>query len=434
MTQQIQEKNPFSYQNVTATKKIFELKKRIRAVAGGTSASKTVSILIWLINYCQSVQSRLKLCSVVSESHPHLEKGAIVDFINIMKDRGYWNDELWNQTKHTYTFETGNKLEFYSVDTYSKAHGPRRDILFMNECNPLSYIIVDQLIVRTKEIIWLDWNPSEEFWFYTEMLGKRDDIDFITLTYKDNEALDEQVIREIESHKGDKAWWIVYGLGQLGEIETRIYKNWQIIDEIPHEARLERYGIDFGYSNDPTSIVAIYYYNGGYIVDEIAYQKQLLNKQIADILRNLSKVLIIADSAEPKSIDEIRLNGLTILPSKKGPGSINQGIAYVQQQKISITKRSVNTIKEYRNYTWITDKDGKILNEPNDFNNHSMDALRYAIASIKDPNQVSAYVHYSSNTMPRNNIVPFQTMQGLPPELTKMEEKSKKAFTYYQRL
>lgn len=374
----------FSFRDVTATRKVFSLRKRIRAVAGGTSASKTISILVWIIDYCQVRQSKNKLVSVVSESHPHLEKGAILDFQNIMKDRGYWNEERWNETKHTYTFEAGNKLEFYSVDTYSKAHGPRRDVLFMNECNPLEFKIVDQLITRTREIVWMDWNPSEEFWFYTEMLPNRDDIDFITLTYKDNEALEPAVVAEIESHKNNKAWWQVYGLGQLGEIETRIYKGWRLdLDEIPYGAKLERYWLDFGYSNDPSSIGALYYYDGGYILDEILYQKGMLNKQLADTLNvQEQKALVIADASEPKSIDEIRLYGVNILPAIKGPGSINKGIQLVQSKKISVTNRSVNIIKEYRNYVWITDKDGKIINEPMDINNHAMDGIRYAFNSL----------------------------------------------------
>ena len=236
--------------DTTATRKIFKLKKRIRAVAGGTSASKTISILVWLIDYAQTTKG--ELLTVVSESFPHLSGGAMKDFETIMKSQGYWKDEQWVKTpKPTYTFETGTQLEFLTVDSYSKAHGPRRDVLFMNECNGMEYKIADQLITRTRKIVWLDWNPSSEFWFYTEMLPNRNDIDFITLTYKDNEALDETTIAEIESHKHNKNWWRVYGLGQLGEIEGRIYTGWNIIDEIPHTARLERRGLDFGYSVDP---------------------------------------------------------------------------------------------------------------------------------------------------------------------------------------
>jgi hypothetical protein len=175
------------FKDTTATRKIFALKKRIRAVAGGTSASKTISILVWLIDYAQTMHN--ELISVVSESFPHLEMGAMQDFQDIMKAHGYWNDNRWHGTKHTYTFETGSRIQFFSVDTYGKAHGPRRDVLFVNECNNLEYKIVDQLITRTRKIVWFDWNPSVEFWFYTEMQPHRDDIDFITLTYKDNEAL-----------------------------------------------------------------------------------------------------------------------------------------------------------------------------------------------------------------------------------------------------
>lgn len=380
--------NNFQFQDTTATKKVFELKKRIRAVAGGTSASKTISILVWLIDYCQS--TRNELCSVVSESYPHLEKGAMLDFENIMKDRGYWKDELWHQTKHVYTFETGSKLEFYSPDTYGKAHGPRRDVIFLNEVNNMSYDIVDQLIIRTRKIVWMDWNPSVEFFFYTEMLPNRpDDIDFITLTYKDNEALDEVTIQEIESHKNNKNWWQVYGLGQLGTIEGRIYKDWNVIQEIPFEARLERRGMDFGYSNDPTAIVDIYYYNGGYILDEQCYRKGLSNKQIADLLLNYHHpdTLVIADSAEPKSIDEIKTYGINILPAVKGADSIRMGIQFVQQQKISVTARSTNLLKEFRNYMWQTNTDGKVINKPEQGMDHLMDATRYSLNSIVAPAQ-----------------------------------------------
>lgn len=386
----------FSFVDTQATRKVFDLKKRIRAVAGGTSASKTISILVWIIDYCQSDKNRQKLCTVVSESYPHLSGGAMRDFERIMKDRGYWTDARWNSTEHKYTFETGNECEFKSIDTYGKAHGPRRNILFINEANNFEYRIADQLITRTSEIVWLDWNPSSEYWFYTEMLNKREDIDFITLTYLDNEALDETTRQEIEAHKNNKMWWQVYGLGQLGEVEGRIFTGWQIIDEIPHEARLERYGLDFGYSNDPTAIVAVYKYNGGLILDEITFQKGLLNNQIADILKNVPQALCIADSAEPKSIDEIASYGVSILPSMKGQGSILRGINYVQQQRISVTKRSTNIIKEYRNYLWQTDKDGKIINVPDVGFDHSLDAIRYALESLA-PTQETRPIQYNSN-------------------------------------
>lgn len=179
-------------------------------------------------------------------------------------------------------------------------------------------------------------------------------------------------------------------LGEPNSLEQRIYKDWQMIDSVPFNARLERYYIDFGYSNDPTAIGALYYYDGGYIIDEICYQKGMLNKNIADTINVQEiKALTIADSAEPKSIDEIRLYGINIQPAMKGSGSITKGIQFVQSKKISITKRSTNLWNEYINYLWMTDKEGKIINEPQDINNHHMDGLRYAFNSMNVTDNVA---------------------------------------------
>jgi phage terminase large subunit len=286
-------------------------------------------------------------------------------------------------------FETGSKLEFFSADQPGKVRGPRRDRLFVNEANRIPYETFDQLEVRTKEFIFLDWNPTNEFWFYTDILGHRNDVDHIILTYLDNEALAPEIVATIEQRRGLPGWWKVYGEGQLGEVEGKIYKNWRQIDEMPHEARLVRYGIDFGYTNDPTAIVALYEYNGGYIVDEVAYSTGMSNRQIADVLQNVERALVIADSAEPKSIDEIRSYGINIMPTKKGRDSVNQGIQYVQTKRVSVTRRSFNVWKDYMNYMWVIDKDGRILNEPNHDFSHSMDAVRYSMESLRPSNELS---------------------------------------------
>lgn len=360
--------------------------KKIRIVQGGTSASKTISILLWLINLAQS-DTKPTLTSIVAESIPHLKRGAMRDFKNIMVAHNYWKDSLWNATDSTYTFETGSKVEFFSTDNGDKLRGARRDRLFMNEANNCILDAFDQLEVRTKEFVYLDYNPTNEFWLFTDVMPNRNDWEKVIVTYKDNEALSQEIVESIEQRKNRKGWWQVYGEGQLGEVEGKIYKGWNEIDEIPHEARLERRGLDFGYTNDPTAIVDIYYYNGGYILDEVCYQKGMSNKEIVDVLKNIEPILVIADSAEPKSIDEIRLYGLNIMPAVKGAGSINQGIQYVQQQRISVTRRSYNLIKEYRNYLWATDKNGKILNEPEGGLDHALDAVRYAFSSLA-PKQI----------------------------------------------
>lgn len=370
------------YSITTATRKILNLKKRIRAIQGGTSAGKTIGILEVLIDKAQRDETPT-ITSIVSESFPHLKRGAMLDFLSIMQQHNYFQDKRWNKTDYTYTFETGSKIEFFSVDQPGKVRGPRRDRLFINEANNISYETFDQLEVRTKDFIIMDWNPVSEFWFY-DKVANRDDCEHLILTYKDNESLDIRIIASIEQRRERKDWWKVYGEGLLGEVEGKIYTGWQIIDEIPFNARLERRGLDFGYTNDPSSIIDIYYYDGGYILDELCYQKGMSNKQIADVIKNAitPETLVIADSAEPKSIDDIKSYGINILPADKGPDSVRNGIQLVQGQKISVTKRSINLIKEYRNYLWEVDKDGKILNTPEHEFSHSMDAIRYGLTSI----------------------------------------------------
>ena len=369
------------------TKKLLKLKQRLRCVCGGTSASKTMSILMILIDYAQS--NKNKKIDIMSESYPHLEDGVIKDFKTIMIDREYWKDRRWNETKHYYIFETGTIIKFLSIDKLGKAHGPRRDVLFLNEANNINYNIYDQLEVRTKEIIWLDWNPVSEFWYYTEIKGKVPH-DFLTVTYLDClNALDDRIIKSIERRKNRKNWWRVYGQGLLGEIENKIYSGWEIVDEVPHHARLERYGLDFGYTNDPTAIVAVHYYDGGYILDEIAFRTGMKNKVIGELILDQERsALVIADSAEPKSIDEIKEMGIDICGVSKKRGEskdksfVKWKIDLVQEQRISVTKRSLNIIKEYRNYLWSVDKDGNTINVPEHEFSHSMNAIEYAFVSI----------------------------------------------------
>lgn len=362
-----------------AVSKIMEMRRRTKIVQGGSSAGKTIAILLILIDRAQSEKN--KVFSVVSETMPHLKRGAIRDFLAIMESHRYFKEANWNRTDFIYTFETGTRIEFFSADSSDKVRGPRRDDLFINEANNVSYETFTQLAIRTKGSIYIDFNPVSEFWVHTEVIPKSEH-DFIILTYQDNDALPEEIVKEIESRRDNKHFWRVYGEGLIGEAEGRIYREWQEIDEIPHAARLERYGLDFGYSVDPTAIVAVYKYNGAYILDETCYQKGLSNKQIADTLLNQQQELVIADSAEPKSIDEIKGYGVHILAAEKGKDSVNNGIQLVQGQRISVTKRSTNLLKEYRNYMWLRDKNGAWVQEPIPIWNHAMDAVRYAISSL----------------------------------------------------
>lgn len=378
------------YTATRSTHKILSLKKKIKLIAGGTSAGKTISILQVLIDMAQA--STLKdsgglPIGVVSETMPHMRGGAMQDFKNIMREQGYWVDARWNKSLSTYTFETGIEMRFLSADAPSKVHGPRWWKLLINEGNNIAWQIADHMIVRTKSDVFVDWNPSSEFWAYTEIMQNPEyagDYDFITLTYKDNEALDPVVVQRIEAHKNNKMWWQVYGLGQLGEIEGRIYTGWNWIDELPHEARLVKRGLDFGYTNDPSGIVDVYEYNGGFIFDEQLYQYGQSNKQLADFIKQLPQPnsLVVADSSEPKSIDELRLHGINVLPANKGQGSISHGIQFVQSQRISATKRSTNLKKEYERYIWLKDRlTDKFTNKAPDLDNHLLDPIRYALES-----------------------------------------------------
>lgn len=380
------------YVQTTATKKVMKLNKRIRGLQGGTSASKTISALIYLIAKAQSDKTPT-LTSIVSESFPHLKRGAMRDFLNIMQEHLYYEEERWNRTDYTYTFETGSKIEFFSADQASKVRGPRRDRLFINEANNVPYETFVQLEIRTKEFIILDWNPVASFWFHDELLGFRKDVEMIVLTYKDNEALDKSIIESIEARKINKNWWTVYGEGQVGDIEGRIFTGWQIIDSVPFEARLIRRGLDFGYSIDPSVIVDLYEYNGGYIVEEMLYQKNQSNKDLADFIDNLPSpnTLVVADSAEPKSIDELKQHGINIIPAVKGRDSINYGIQLIQDKQISITKGSINGIKEYREYMWKVDNNGKSVGVPDRSPDHFLDAMRYAISSDAPTQTYHAY-------------------------------------------
>lgn len=381
-----------SFQTTTAQSKIARLRKRIRIVQGGTSSSKTFSIIPLLISY--AIENPMSEISVVSESIPHLKRGAIKDFQKIMILCDLYKDSQMNKSDLKYRFKNGSYIEFFSVDQPDKLRGARRDILFVNECNNIDFESYQQLSVRTKKFIYLDYNPTNEFWVHTELMNDKD-TDFVVLTYKDNEALDKAIVKEIEKAK-EKAktssywdnWWKVYGLGQLGSLEGVIFNNWQIIDNIPAEATLLGFGLDFGFSNDPSSLIAVFQYNDKIICDERIYATGLLNSDIIRLMNHDKRLPIWADSAEPKSIEEIRRAGFNIKSVEKGKDSIVYGISVLQDKDILVTKPSINLIKELRSYSWDTDKAGKKLNKPIDDFNHAIDALRYfAMMHFKNSNR-----------------------------------------------
>ena len=382
----------------TALKKLLRLKKRIKVVRGGTSASKTFSILPILID--RAIKTPDLEISVVSESIPHLRRGALKDFLKIMMALGRYNDNQFNKSTLKYTFVNGSYIEFFSVDQPDKLRGARRNVLYVNECNNVDFDSYYQLAIRTSGEIWLDYNPSSLFWVDRELLTQ-DDVDFITLTYLDNEALSDTIVKEIESAKVKaltssywENWWQVYGLGQTGSLEGVCIPEWQEIN-LPTEARLLCYGMDWGYSNDPTSLIAMYKYNDAYIFDELIYQKGLLNSDISDLLKtNEVNDIVYADSAEPKSIAELNSYGHNVLPVSKGRDSIVYGLNLINQNKVYVTSRSKNLINELQNYIWMVDKQGNKLNKPIDAYNHAIDAMRYAMTSqLENPHKGNYYIY-----------------------------------------
>ena len=382
-----------------ALKKLQKLNSRVRIVKGGTSASKTVSILALLIN--EAISYKGKEISVVSESIPHLRRGALKDFLGILKGLNRYKDSQFNKSTLKYNFSNGSYIEFFSTDQPDKLRGARRTDLYINECNNVPFDAYTQLAVRTSGVIWLDYNPSNLFWVDKELIGKQD-TDYITLTYKDNNALPETIVAEIEKakHKAKTStywanWWRVYGLGETGSLEGACIPEWKEIDNIPNEARLLNYGMDFGYSVDPTTLIGLYKWNEAYIFDEVLYKKGMLNRDISRYLTQLDiKENIVADSAEPKSIAELQGYGHSIYGVSKGRDSVVYGLNLINQNEIYITARSKNLKRELAGYVWAKDKEGNTLQKPTGAHPDCIDAARYALTDqLENPNKGNYFIY-----------------------------------------
>jgi phage terminase large subunit len=357
---------------------------RKKVIQGGTSAGKTLAILAVLIDIAAKNKTEI---SVVSESIPHLRRGAIKDFAKVMQWTGRWVADRWNKTLLTYNFANGSIIEFFSADSEARLRGARRQVVYINEANNIDFESYYQLAIRTSEAIYIDFNPTHEFWAHTEVLPEQD-AELIILTYNDNEALPDTIKRDIELNRTKAEtsaywsnWWKVYGLGQVGTLQGAIYEDFEVVEGIDvSRAKFVALGLDWGFSNDPTALVAIYRQGDCLLIQELLYATGLTNQDIADKLRTLGITRaweIVADSAEPKSIEEIYRLGFNIKPAEKGPDSVRNGIDILKRFKLQITKDSTNLIKELRSYTWATDKEGKNTGVPIDSFNHACDAMRY---------------------------------------------------------
>ncbi|WP_165022088.1 PBSX family phage terminase large subunit [Dysgonomonas sp. ZJ279] len=360
-------------------KNIEAYNARVRYIVnkGSTRSSKTYSVLQLLV-FIADYSAKPLVISIVSESMPHLKKGCIRDFKEILSAKGYWNENDWNATDKIYKMRN-SIIEFFSADNPSKVHGPSRNILYVNECINIDFETYRQLAIRTTETIFLDCNPYFEFWLDEKVLTQ-DTSTLIHSTYRDNQFLTDAQIKEIESNRNDRDWWQVYGEGLTGSLRGAVIHNWDIVSALPSTYKKRWLGIDFGFTNDPTAIVDIRLSDGELWIDELLYERGYDNMMIADFLnrQNIPRdTPIIADSAEPKSIREIASRGWRIEPAQKGKDSINTGISILNRYTKHITGRSTNIINEYRNYRWQTDEFGNARNIPIDRYNHSIDAQRY---------------------------------------------------------
>lgn len=332
-----------------------------------------------------AMQEKGKVFSIVRKSLPSLKMTAYRDFFEILRNLDLYDEAKHNKSDYTYTLN-GNLFEFISLDQPQKKRGARRDYLFCNEANELSWEDFFQLLVRTTGKIWIDYNPSDAFhWIYDKLLT-RDDVTYIQSTYKDNPFLDASIVEEIERlQHTDEDYWRIYGLGERGMSRATIFQFGTM--EVPENAKLLAYGLDFGFTNDPTALVAAYESQGNLYFDELVYRTGMTNNDIANLFTSLSidrRSEVYADSAEPKSIEELYRRGFNIKPTTKGPDSVNAGIDIMKRYKLFITPRSTNLEKEMRNYKWVEDKNGNLLNKPIDAFNHAIDAARYAIFSKKN--------------------------------------------------
>lgn len=384
--------------------KIYEAaKKKPRYISnkGGTRSTKTYSTLQFLYMLISQKDKTGDITSVVSETLPHLKLGAIRDFENII-GHTLLGDSHWNETSHTWTFDNGAKLEFFSADS-DKAHGAQRKRLFINEANHVDYETYRQLAVRTSSIIFIDYNPASVCWIQKKVENRKN-CALIRSTYKDNPFIPPEQIEEIESNRDDENWWKVYGLGLDGTLEGLIY-NFEQVDDLPPkgvdkpqsdktaeelyaDSLVEIQGLDFGFTNDPTARVQVLAdpKRKHLYVRERCYRKAMLNSHIiadlkADGVKN--NIEIFADCAEPKSIEEIKKGGFRISACDKDApvksDKLKFQLQWMQGWKLFVTKDSLNLIEELRNYTWAKNKDGELLNEPIDKWNHLLDALRYAV-------------------------------------------------------
>lgn len=376
----------------------FASNAKIVVNRGGTRSSKSFSLaqLAVLFLFTGYVKPETVLpegiWSVVRKTLPALKASVLRDFEDILHDKQLYQYLSVNKTELTYRYQN-RMVEFFSIDDQQKVRSRKRDVLNIAEANEVGFNDFRQLLLRTEYRIYLDFNPDDiEVWINREIEEKRSievgDVDVIQSSYKDNTFLSKERVREIESlATTDKDYWAIFGLGEYATISGLVFPAVKYVESIPEGAKHIGVGMDFGFTNDPTTAIDVYLSGGELYLDELLYEYALTNPQIKDelIKRGHNPTTeIIADSAEPKSIAELNILGLRVMGAPKGPDSVDAGIQILKRYPLNITYRSTNLRREQRAYKWDTDKDGKQLNKPIDAFNHGWDAVRYlALRKLK---------------------------------------------------
>ena len=373
---------PLQIKTNVVYKHLVNSDKKIVVEQGGTRSGKTYNIILWIIfEYC--ARNRDKVITICRKSFPSLRATVLRDFMGILQANNLYSEKFHNKSNSEY-YLFGNLVEFVSLDQPQKIRGRKRDMLFINEGNELFFEDWQQLIFRTRERIVLDFNPSDEYhWIYDKVLT-REDCDFHRTTYLDNPFIEESIKLEIERLRDtDEQYWQIYGLGERASSRSTVFR-YNEVSNIPEDAELVAYGMDFGYTNDPTTLVSVYTKEHNLYVKEHLYRTAMTTSDIHKFLldEDLDSKPIYADSAEPRLIAELRRMGHNIFPSLKGRDSVNAGIDLLKRYKINILSTSSNAIMEFRNYKWKEDKAGTLLNIPVDTFNHIIDPCRYATYSI----------------------------------------------------
>ena len=377
--------------NTSKTYRDIDKSRRICILQGGTRSSKSYSALQWIL--VRALTEPNIVISIVRKSFPSMRVSIMRDWQSILKELNIWDDNSWSATEHIYSFDNGTMVEFMSIDSSEKRKGSARDYLFVDECNELSREDWFQLFIRTRKKSIIAYNPSfgTNHYIFNE-IQTHPEADLFISTFKDNPFLEKQLVEEIERLKEiNPEYYKIYGLGLPGNNVGTIFSI-NIVDEIPEEAEFVAFGMDYGFTVDPTTLVAIAKLDRDIYIDELLYKKGMVTQDIIAELKslNIERNEIWGDSAEPRLIEEIYRSGFNIKPVKKGKDSVRLGIDLMQQYRLNVTKRSLNTIKEFGEYIWMVDKNGNFENMPVDYSNHSIDAIRYVVQERLNAKKINA--------------------------------------------